>query len=45
MLFNQRMKDIEDDVVPFGFIDDASDHIQNLEKEDHPWAIEYAEDF
>ena len=41
MLFNQRMKEIEDDVVPFGFIDDASDHIQNLEKEDNPWAIEY----
>jgi len=45
MLFNQRMKEIEDDVVPFGFIDDASEHIEKLEKEDHPWAIEYSRDF
>ncbi len=45
MLFNQRMKEIEDDVVPFGFIDDASEHIEKLEKEDHPWSIEYSRDF
>ena len=41
MLFEQRMQEIEDDVVPFGFIDDASEHIEKIEKEDHPWAIEY----
>jgi hypothetical protein len=35
------MKDIEDDIVPFGFIDDATEHIEKLEKKDHPWAIEY----
>ena len=41
MLFEQRMQEIEDDVVPFGFIDDASEHIEKIEKTDHPWAIEY----
>ena len=41
MLFKKQMKDIEDDIVPFGFIDDATDHIEKLEKKDHPWAIEY----
>jgi hypothetical protein len=44
MLFNQRMKEIEDDVVPFGFIDDGSSHMEKIEKEDHPWAIEYDPD-
>src|SRR6056300_769569 len=42
MLFRKQMRDIEDDIVPFGFIDDASDHIQKIEQEDHPWAIEYS---
>lgn len=41
MLFNQKMKEIEDDVVPFGFIDDGSTQIADIEREDHPWAIEY----
>ena len=41
MLFDQRMKEIEDDVVPFGFIDDASDHIQQIEHQESPWAVEY----
>ena len=44
MLFDQRMKEIEDDVVPFGFIDDASDHIAQIEQEESPWAVEYARD-
>jgi hypothetical protein len=44
MLFDQRMKEIEDDVVPFGFIDDASDHIAKIEHEESPWAIEYDRD-
>src|SRR6056300_1748905 len=42
MIFKHKMKEIEDDIVPFGFIDDASDHIQKIEQEDHPWAIEYS---
>jgi hypothetical protein len=44
MLFDQRMKEIEDDVVPFGFIDDASDHIQQIEHQESPWAITYDRD-
>ena len=39
MLFDQKMKEIEDDVVPFGFIDDASDYVPEDEKPD--WYIEY----
>ena len=41
MLFDQRMKEIEDDIVPFGFIDDGSDVIDKLEQNDNDWAIEY----
>ena len=41
MLFDQRMKEIEDDIVPFGFIDDGSDAIDKLERNDNDWAIEY----
>lgn len=44
MLFDQKMQEIEDDVVPFGFIDDGSAHIQQVEQTDHPWAIEYSRD-
>jgi hypothetical protein len=40
------MRDIEDDIVPFGFIDDASDMIDQLEqKNDNDWAIEYDPNF
>ena len=39
MLFKQRMKEIEDDVVPFGFIDDASDYVPEDEKPE--WYVEY----
>ena len=42
MLFKHKMKEIEDDIVPFGFIDDASEHIQRIEQEESPWAIEYS---
>ena len=42
MLFKHKMKEIEDDIVPFGFIDDASEHIQKIEQEESPWAIEYS---
>jgi hypothetical protein len=40
MLFKQKMKEIEDDVVPFGFIDDGSLHMEVLEnsEKDH-WQI------
>jgi len=40
MLFKQKMKEIEDDVVPFGFIDDASDYVEVLEgSEKDNWQI------
>ena len=31
MMFEQRMKEIEEDVLPFGFIDDGSEYIQQQE--------------
>ena len=44
MIFDQRMREIEDDIVPFGFIDDGSEHIENLERNNNSWAIEYDPD-
>jgi hypothetical protein len=40
MLFEQKMKDIEDDVVPFGFVDDGSTFIQSLEDDKPEWVVE-----
>ena len=43
MLFDQRMKEIEDDIVPFGFVDDGSEAIARIEREeddgDDRWAV------
>ena len=44
MIFNQKMKEIEDDMVPFGHIDDGTEHIQQIdwrEKARQNWAVEY----
>ena len=44
MIFNQKLKAIEEDIVPFGFIDDGSEQIKKIEIEDNPrqqWQIEY----
>lgn len=43
MLFEQKMQEIEDDMVPFGFIDDGSDAIAEIERErpGSEWAVEY----
>ena len=38
MLFNQKMQQIEDDIVPFGFIDDGEDFIRESEKP--AWFVE-----
>ena len=40
LLFDQRMKEIEDNVVPFGFIDDGQAHMEVLEgrEKDH-WQV------
>ena len=39
MLFNQRMQEIENDVVPFGFIDDGKEYSEVVENQDDPWHI------
>ena len=44
MIYKKKLKEIEDDIVPFGFIDDGEEHIRRIEQEDHPWAIEYDND-
>ena len=44
MMFKQKMKEIEDDVVPFGYIDDGLPSQNNKEEEGVPWAIEYLPD-
>jgi hypothetical protein len=42
MLFDQRMKEIEDDIVPFGFIDDGSEHIATIEQKGaEEWSVIY----
>ena len=44
MIYKKKLKEIEDDIVPFGFIDDGEEHIRRIEHDDHPWAIEYDND-
>ena len=39
ILFDSKMKQIEDDIVPFGFIDDGEQFIQETEKP--AWYVEY----
>lgn len=39
LLFNQRMTEIENDMVPFGFVDDGLDEIYK-EPEPDPWSLE-----
>lgn len=43
MMFEQKMKQIEDDIVPFGFIDDGSDAINQVEEQERlkyePWQL------
>lgn len=42
MLFDNKMREIEEDIVPFGFIDDGSEHIQQLETPgSNDWAVTY----
>ncbi len=44
IIFNQKMKEINEDIVPFGFIDDGSEYIKKIETHDDPWQIEYDRD-
>ena len=43
MIFKQKMKEIDDDIVPFGFIDDGSEEIARIENSNsgYNWAVEY----
>ena len=45
LMFKQRMKEIEDDIVPFGFIDDGTDAIEEIvsqeEMDRNNWQILY----
>lgn len=43
LMFSDRMKEIDEDIVPFGFIDDGSEYMNQLDQEDRnsEWAIEY----
>jgi len=43
MMFEQKMQEIENDVVPFGFIDDGSAAIQQIENQDDPWRVKVDE--
>jgi len=49
LMFEQRMEEIENDVVPFGFVDDASDYMDSLEMEeqlkDRNWHIPFEPDY
>ena len=49
MMFEEKMRMIEEDVVPFGFIDDASDEIAMLENreryKDENWLIPFETDY
>ena len=42
MMFEQRMKEIEDDVLPFGFVDDGLSDIPTHDPEREGWAVEYS---
>ncbi len=37
MLFENKMKEIENDIVPFGFIDDGENHKNDLDNRETPW--------
>jgi len=41
MLFEDRMKQIEEDVVPFGFHDDGSNWVEEEDRKNQPWFITY----
>lgn len=43
LLFEHKAKEIDDDLPPFGFIEDGLDDTQHV-PDGHQWAIEYASD-
>ena len=44
VIFNQKMKEIQEDIVPFGFIDDGTEHMKTIENKEDQWQIEYDRD-
>ena len=44
MMYEQRMQEIENDTLPFGFIDDGLTNVPQR-AEDHPWAVDYEPHF
>ena len=44
MLFKQKMQAIEDDLVPFGIIDDGSEYINQIEQGDRDWQTDIITD-
>ena len=40
MIFKQKMKEIEDDIVPFGHIDDGSQYVEEEVKKPE-WVVEF----
>ena len=39
MIFKKRMQEIEDNVVPFGIIDDGRQYSEQIENTEDPWKI------
>jgi len=44
MLFNQMMKDIEDDTLPFIQYDDGSEYMEVLQAREDPWLVDNSEE-
>ena len=42
MMFEERMQEIENDVLPFGFIDDGLDQQPQYDPDRDGWAVEYS---
>jgi hypothetical protein len=44
MMFKDKMQQIENDLVPFGFIDDGTEAMDQMQREEdagRPWAVDY----
>ena len=45
LMFKQRMRQIEDDIVPFGFVDDGLDDIPEPEPDPDDWMLTWKEEY
>jgi len=45
LMFKQRMKEIEDDIVPFGYIDDGLPEFVEEEKDPDDWMLTWKEEY